>query len=271
MRFIIQLDPGCGNGPVCKGLLRFDEKRWQPSANKLFPGGIRMRNTTRYLMAAATLTLVAAAASGQQAPAVRPPPTPPAPLPLMPPSLPPNVVADLMTSRDAAALGVQWKVMDAKIVEVPAVQGAPAQYKTTYDIAPHAGETGFDDSSWPQVKAEELATRRGGGHVSFTWYRTGITIPAKIGDFDTTGTKVVLTVLVDDYGEVWLNGEMPRRAGFPSPATIQGFNMPNRVMLSESVKPGDKFQIAVFGINGPISVSPSNMVWFREARLEFYK
>jgi len=190
---------------------------------------------------------------------------------MMPPSLPPNHVADLMTSRDAAALGVQWKVMDAKIVEVPAVQGAPAEYKTTYDISPHAGETGFDDSAWPQIKAEELAARRGGGHVSFTWYRTDITLPAKIGDLDTTGLKVVLCVLVDDYGEVWLNGQMPRRAGFPSPATIQGFNMPNRVMLTESAKPGDKFQIAVFGINGPISVAPSNMVWFREARLEFYK
>lgn len=230
-----------------------------------------MHKTSRRLSTVALLALFGAAAGAQQATPGRPPPTPPAPLPVMPPSLPANFVADLMTSRDAAALGIQWKAMDAKIVEVPAVQGAPAQYKTTYDISPHAGEAGFDDSSWPQIKAEELSTRRGGGHISFTWYRTGITIPAKIGDFDPTGTKAVLTVLVDDYGEVWLNGEMPRRAGFPSPATIQGFNMPNRVMLSESVKPGDKFQIAIFGINGPLSVAPTNMVWFREARLEFYK
>jgi hypothetical protein len=64
---------------------------------------------------------------------------------------------------------------------------------------------------------------------------------------------------------------MPRQSGYPSPATIQGLNMPNRVVLADSVKPGDKFQIAVFGINGPISVAPANMVWFREARIEFYK
>ena len=231
-----------------------------------------MRGMSRQLWAAAAaLALWSAGALAQQAPANRPPPAPPAPPPVMPPSLPPNFVADLMTSRDAASLGVQWKVMDARIVDVPAVQGAAPEYKTTYDIAPHAGVAGFDDSSWPQIKAEDLAARRGGGHVSFTWYRTGITIPAKIGDFDTTGTKVVLCVLVDDYGEVWLNGDMPRLAGFPSPATIQGFNMPNRVMLSQSAKPGDSFQIAVFGINGPISVAPSNMVWFREARLEFYR
>ena len=80
----------------------------------------------------------------------------------------------------------------------------------------------------------------------------------------------MLTALVDDYGEVWVDGQMPRRAGYPSPATIQGFNMPNRVVLSDDVQPGDQFQIAIFGINGPISVAPANTVWFREARLEFY-
>src|SRR5579871_2771732 len=103
------------------------------------------------------------------------------------------------------------------------------------------------------------------------WYRASLTIPAKIGDFDTAGATVVLTAYVDDYAEVWVNGQMPRHSGYPSPATIQGFNMPNRVVLADAVKPGDKFQIAVFGINGPISVAPMNFVWFRAAKIEFYK
>jgi hypothetical protein len=68
---------------------------------------------------------------------------------------------------------------------------------------------------------------------------------------------------VDDYAEVWINGQMPWRSGYPSPATIQG--------LAETVKPGDKFQIAVFGINGPISVAPSNFIFFRDAKVEFYR
>jgi hypothetical protein len=79
------------------------------------------------------------------------------------------------------------------------------------------------------------------------------------------------TVTVDDYAEVWVNGQMPRRVGIPSPATIQGFNMPNRVVLADTVKPGDKFQIAVFGVNGPISVSPENFIFVRQAQVEFYK
>ena len=47
--------------------------------------------------------------------------------------------------------------------------------------------------------------------------------------------------------------------------------MPNRVVLADAVKPGVKFQIAIFGINGPISAAPPNTVWFREAKVEFYR
>jgi hypothetical protein len=69
---------------------------------------------------------------------------------------------------------------------------------------------------------------------------------------------VVLSVNVDDYAEVWVDGQLNRRSGMPSPAIIQGMSTPNRVVLTDAAKPGDKFQIAVFGINGPISFAPSN-------------
>ena len=198
-------------------------------------------------------------------------PAPPAPAPLLAPALPATYVVDLMSGQGSAAFDAQWKTMEAKIVDAKPIPEALPEYKTAYDIQPHAGESGYDDSKWPTIEAKDLSARRSGGHVAFIWYRTNLTIPAKIGNFETTGSTAVLRVLVDDYAEVWVNGQMPRRAGIPSPGTIQGFNTPNRVVLSESVKPGDKFQIAVFGINGPISVAPSNTVWFREARMEFYK
>ena len=176
-----------------------------------------------------------------------------------------------MTPEGSALFGAQWKTMEARIVEGPAIANAMPGYKTSYDIQPHADASDFDDSSWPVIGASGLADRRGGGKVSFIWYRASLTIPAKIGDFDTSGATVVLTAYVDDYAEVWVNGQMPRRTGYPSPATIQGFNMPNRVVLADAVKPGDKFQIAIFGINGPISVAPMNFVWFREAKIEFFR
>jgi gluconolactonase len=222
-----------------------------------------------WLISCAVLALVPVMAAQQ---ATAPNAAPPAPLrPPVAPALAPARMVDLMTAEGAAVFGAQWKTMEAKIVEGPSLPKAMPGYKTSYDIQPHAGETGFDDSSWPVIDPKSLADPRGGGKVSFIWYRANLTIPAKVGDFDTAGTTVVLTAYVDDYAEVWINGQMPRRVGYPSPATIQGFNMPNRVVIADGVKPGDKFQIAIFGINGPISVAPMNFVFFREAKIEFFR
>jgi hypothetical protein len=161
--------------------------------------------------------------------------------------------------------------MEAKIVECPALSDSMPEFRTTYDIEPHAELTGFDDQAWPVVAATDLGARRGGGMVSFCWFRATLTIPASAAGFVTSGAKTVLTVNVDDYAEVWVNGVLPRAAGRPSPAAIQGFNMPNRLVLGDSVAPGDKFEIAVFAINGPISAAPANFLWFREAKIEFFR
>jgi gluconolactonase len=185
------------------------------------------------------------------------------------PVLPAGATVNLMTSEGMALLDGEWRNMDARIVEVPAMEREVDTWPTTYDIDPHAGESDYDDSDWPVIAAEELATRRGGGRIFFTWYRTTLTVPEKIGDFETAGSALVIDLTVDDYAEVWVNGELPRSAGRPSPGAIQGFNMPNRILLSEEVSPGDTFDVAVFGINGPISLTPLNTVWFRHARLEF--
>jgi len=209
-------------------------------------------------------TAVMAGGANAQAPA-------PVPMPTIAPALPPSRVVNLMTAEGVAALSGQWRHMVVKFVEIPHIPNAMPEYQTTYDVQPHAGEASFDDSSWPTIAPDHLGERRGGGKVSAMWYRTSLTIPEKVGDFDPSGAKAVFTVTVDDYAEVWVNGQMPRRVGIPSPATIQGFNMPNRVVLADTVKPGDKFQIAVFGVNGPISVSPENFIFVRQAQVEFYK
>jgi gluconolactonase len=216
------------------------------------------------LLAGAVLASVSWLAASAQ-------PAQPTPAPQLAPALVPAHVVNLLTAEGMTAFGAQWKHMEAKIVEGPAIPNAMPGYKTSYDISPHAGAKGFDDSSWPTLEPKQLLDRRGGGKVSFLWYRTNLTVPAKIGDFDTANAKAVLTAYVDDYAEVWVNGEMPRRAGITSPATIQGFNIPNRVVIADAVKAGDKIEIAIFGINGPISVAPTNFVFFRQASVEFYK
>lgn len=194
----------------------------------------------------------------------------PAPLPVMPPSLPPAHVVNLMTNEGSAAFGAKWRVADVKFVEVPAAINKD-RYKATYQIEPRAMTTDFDDSKWDTVEGKALGARRSAGLSAFMWFRALLTVPERIGEFDLSKPALaVFNVLVDDYGEVWVNGEMPRRSGYPSPATVQGLNMPNRVVLGTQVKAGDRFQLAVFAANGPLS-APNGSIWFRQAVVEFYR
>ena len=49
------------------------------------------------------------------------------------------------------------------------------------------------------------------------------------------------------------------------------WNAENRLVVGREVKPGQKIQLAIFGINGPISNPPTNYIYMRYAKLEFHK
>ncbi len=191
------------------------------------------------------------------------------------PGVRPAAIIDLATREGVNLVHGMWRYHDAKIIEVdhrapgPDLRpsGAPNR---TYDITPHAGEADFDDSTWEVIEPTTLDARRANGKVSFNWYRIGITIPDRIGDFDPTGSTAVFEVVVDDYAEIWVNGELPLVLGQTGGSVAKGFNAPNRVIVARNVRPGEHIQLAVFGINGPISVSPGNFIWIRSATLDFY-
>jgi len=208
-----------------------------------------------------------------QAPASATPPqaAPTPPLPIVAPSGTPIASVDLMTADGVALVRAQWRAMDARIVEAPPRPNA-GEWTVSYDVHPKAGSAEFDDSSWAAIDAAALAKdRRGGGGAYMTWYRITVTVPQRIRDFDPSGSTAVFHIVVDDYAEVWVNGQLPRAVGKPSPNLVQGFNLPNRVVIGDAVKPGDRIQIAIFGMNGPISLAPLNPVFIREARIEFFK
>ncbi len=137
-------------------------------------------------------------------------------------------------------------------------------------MVPHAERADFDDSGWDVLAPADTTRRLGNGRVSFNWYRIDVTLPEEVGDLDTAGATVVFEVVIDDYAEVWVNGELPLVLGDTGGPVVGGFNAPNRVVLTRDARPGDRFQIAVFGINGPISTSPRNYIWMRSATLDLY-
>jgi gluconolactonase len=168
---------------------------------------------------------------------------------------------DLRTTAGVNSVKGQWRYSDAKVVEVP-YKGPDGKPNTTYNIEPRAGDAKFDDSGWPVIAPETLKVRRSTGLVCFAWYRIKLTVPE-----EAAGKRVFFQTIVDDYGEVWVDGQLPRSPGKVGGAIVAGFNARNRVELKDP-KPGKVYQIAIFGINGPISAAPSNYIFLSEAVLE---
>jgi gluconolactonase len=112
---------------------------------------------------------------------------------------------------------------------------------------------------------------RGHGHLSFNWYRIRLTIPERVGGFDPTGSTAVFETQVDDYAEIWVDGELPHPAGQSGGSVVKGWNAANRLVIGRDVRPGQQIQLAIFGINGPISKSPTNYIFMHYARLEFHR
>lgn len=188
----------------------------------------------------------------------------------------PEAVIDLATDDGVGLLKGEWRYSDTRIVEVdfraPGPDGQPtgAPIKT-YDYTPRAGGADFDDSKWEVIRPTTLSQRRSTGRICFNWYRINLTIPDRVGSFDPTGSTVVFETALDDYAEVWVDGELSRGLGQMGGSVVSGWNAPNRLVIGRDVRPGQKIQLAVFGMNGPISNPPTNFIWMRFARVEFYR
>ena len=192
----------------------------------------------------------------------------------------PDAVIDLQTEKGAALAGARWRYADARVEKIDFVAlGGPGSDdplgpgsvpNRTYDVLPHAEAADFDDSGWELLAPPDTMRRLANGRVCFNWYRLVVTIPERVGNLDPTGATVVFEIVIDDYAEVWVNGELPLVLGASGGQVVSGFNAPNRVVLTRDARPGDRFQLAVLGINGPISASPRNYIWIRSATLDFH-
>jgi gluconolactonase len=188
----------------------------------------------------------------------------------------PDAVVDLATHEGTKLVQGQWRYSDTRIVETDfraaGADGQPSETPNrTYDFTPHAGGAEFDDSAWEKIDPTTLSQRRGNGRLGFNWYRITVTVPDRIGAFNTAGAAAAFETSIDDYAEIWVNGELTRFAGQSGGSVISGWNAGNRLVVGRDLHPGDKIQLAVFGINGPISNPPTNYIWLRYARLNFYE
>lgn len=182
---------------------------------------------------------------------------------------------DLTTARGVELVMGAWRYSDVQLVptqhRAPDASGQPTGAAVdTWDYQPHAGGRDFDDSTWSTLDPGTLATRRGHGRISFNWYRISVTVPEQVDGIDVSGSNIELETSLDDYAEVWVDGELPRATGQNGGSVVAGWNATNRVLIGRNVKAGQKIQLAIFGMNGPISDPPANFIWLRLAKLSFH-
>ena len=188
----------------------------------------------------------------------------------------PEATINLATKDGVQLVKGEWRYSDTKIIEIdfkaPGADGQPGRTPNkAYDFTPHAGRADFDGSKWEVIDPTTLDKRRSAGKLAFNWYRIKITVPERVGTFDPTGSTLVFSTSLDDYAEIWVDSEIPRAAGQSGGSVIKGWNAENRLIIGRGVKPGQTIQLAIFGVNGPISNPPTNYIYMKYAKLEFHK
>ena len=118
----------------------------------------------------------------------------------------------------------------------------------------------YDDAAWEICR--DLTARMSHG-FSFMWYRIRVTFPQEVDGHPVQGVRVQFETCIDDYGELWIDGECNRDRG-----AIQGFNVPQRVLITAHATPGEQHTIALLAANGPLA-APGGTVFVRYANLAF--
>ena len=166
----------------------------------------------------------------------------------------PRVVIDLNESQGQAAVKGQWKHAQGLVPGEPN-EGLVSQLEGSAARLPD-----YNDSAWEVCEDLGKSLSRG---FSFIWYRINVTIPESIGGEPTAGKRVQFETCVDDYGEIWIDGECNRDRG-----AIQGFNVPQRILLTDNASPGERHTIAILAANGPLAAAGGG-VFVRYVNLAF--
>jgi hypothetical protein len=164
----------------------------------------------------------------------------------------PRAIFNLQHPDDLRALGGQWRFAPG-FVPGQANEGLVSQVTGSPARLPD-----YDDSGW-EVCPD--LTRWHSHGFTFAWYRLTVTLPEAVQGREIRGTRLLFETCIDDYGEIWINGVCDRERG-----AIQGFNVPQRVVITADPQPGQTYTIALLAANGPLA-EPGGAVFVRYAFL----
>ena len=165
-----------------------------------------------------------------------------------------RVVLDLNDAADREQATCTWRRA------VGFVPGQPNQGWDAEIEGSPARLAEYDDSAWEACEDVGEVISRG---ICFGWWRTTVELPGSVNGVSVAGANVLFETTIDDYGEVWVDGAIDLATG-----GVQGFNIPQRVLLTNNAVPGTKYSIACLAANGPLA-KPFGGVFMRYATLAF--
>ena len=134
---------------------------------------------------------------------------------------------DLATREGVALVQGQWRYSDTqhrrgRLHRAGRRRAADRPPVKTYDYTPQAGGAGFDDSAWPVIDPTTLAERRGTAASSSTGIASRSRFPSGSARFDPTARPSCSRPSLDDYAEIWVDGELPRALGQTGGSVVGG-------------------------------------------------
>ena len=166
----------------------------------------------------------------------------------------PRVGLDLDKAEDRAKVG--GGVWRRALGLVP---GEPNQGLVAEIEASPARLADYDDSGWEVTDNVRDLVSKG---FTFGWWRITVEIPETLDGMSLQGASVYFETNVDNYGEVWVDGDIDLVSG-----VVVGFNAQQRVPIPNAT-PGSKHVIAVLAANGPFAL-PRGVIFMRYATLAF--
>jgi hypothetical protein len=166
----------------------------------------------------------------------------------------PRVALDLNKPEDRQRVKGEWRAAPGL------VPGEPNEGLTTQLRGSPARLADHDDSRW-EVCPNIRESRSVG--FTFAWYRIAIEVPERVGGVALAGARLWFETNIDNYGEIWIDGQIDRATG-----VIVGINAQQRVEVSGSAVPGARHVIACLLANGPLA-EPRGGIFMRYATLAF--
>jgi hypothetical protein len=172
----------------------------------------------------------------------------------------PRVALDLTKQADRQKVNAVWR---RALGWIP---GEPNQGLIAETPASPARLPDYDDSGWEITDNLREGISKG---LTFGWWRITVELPEEIERQPIAGAQVFFETNIDDYGEVWIDGQIELKSTIAAtPGSVAGFNQQQRVTVSAGAVPGAKHVIACLAVNGPLG-APGGGIFIRYATLAF--